>query len=278
MTAKWVELCRIGRDFQPIAGDVTAVAQALRRGADLRRFSTYSPQTIGLVEETMTLQTTWLFDNEHVGGLATLRQPVHCAVDFEFKPSLAYWIFNVTAPSGMAIVPLDGQPADAATGNWVRVVNHPFTKGADIEWLSGQYRWWVRDDWREIYAHDEQGQTIQGSSQDIQRAANDGCALKVGIKDLWSYLMPAGQEAPTHEVFLECSVQFAHIDKNFFGALTTPTFLVQPCKPLQFHGQAFAPGWLLVRTDGRICRQTLDPTTMQWQRSWTKHAIRWFAR
>ena len=193
MANKWVELCRVGRDFRPMQGDVAAVAEAVRQGADLRRFSTYSPKKIGMIEETMTLQTTWVFDNEHVGGLATLRQPVDCALDFHSDPCMAYWIFNVTAPSAMAFVPLNGQAADGATGNWARVENHPFTEETDVEWLSREYRWWVRNDWKEICSHDEQGHAVHGTWRDIQRAANNGCVLKVGIRNLWGYLMPPGQ-------------------------------------------------------------------------------------
>ena len=278
MANKWVEVCRVGRDFRPTHGTVAAVAEAVRRGADLRRFSTYSPQTTGLVEETMTLQTTWVFDDEHVGGLATLRQPVHCALDFNFGSCMAYWIFNVAAPSAVTFIPLDGKAVDQATGNWIRVENHPFTKGSDVEWFSPEYRWWANNDWEEIYAHDEQGHAVHGSWQDIQHAANNGCVLKVGIRNLWEYLTPSGQVSPEHEVFIECGVQFVHIDSQFSGVLTIPTLMLGPCKPLKFVGETFAPGWLLVRTDGRLCRQTLEPSTMQWQRTWARHAIRWFAR
>jgi hypothetical protein len=275
---EWSELCRISGNFSPVSGKVEDVAEAVRHGADLRRFSTYDPDSTGLVEETMTLQTTWVFDNDHVGGLATLRQPVYCALDFAEGPSLACWIFNVAAPSGMAMVPLDGQPVKDATGKWAKVENHPFTKGDDTQWLSKEYRWWARDNWQEIYAHDEQGESLRGVWQDVREAANTGRVLKVGIRNLWAHLSPDAESAPDHEVFIECGVQFAHVDAGFFGALTIPTFLVKPRIPLQFSKESFTPGWVLVRTDGRVCRQTLDPATMRWQRDWTRHAIRWFAR
>ncbi|MDP6354590.1 MAG: hypothetical protein QF473_05805, partial [Planctomycetota bacterium] len=81
-----------------------------------------------------------------------------------------------------------------------------------------------------------------------------------------------------HEVFIECTTEFSHVDEKFFGALTQPTFLLQPCVPLMFTGENFAPGWLVVRSDGKVQRQTLDPSSMQWKRTWDQHAVRWFAR
>jgi len=277
MITKWVKLCSVGKDFRPTDGDTAAVANAVRQGADLRRFSTYSPKLTGLVEETMTLQTTWVFDNEHVGGLATLRQPINCGLDFFNGPCIAYYIFHVAAPTCMAFVPLDGSPMDKATGNWVRVDNHSFD-GDKAEWLSERYHWWGRNEWEEICAHDEDGNPSLGSWEEVHRAANDGCTLKVGIRNLWNHFTTPGETPLEHEVFIECSVQFAHVDAHFFGALTVPTFLVRPCTPMKFSNEDFAPGWLLVRTDGRIQHQTLDPSTLKWERTWTRHAIRWFAR
>jgi hypothetical protein len=191
---------------------------------------------------------------------------------------MAYWIFNVAAPSGEAFVPLTDQPAPKADSGWTHVANHPFTQGADRQWLSQHYRWWSNDSWSQVCAHDAHGQVTHGDWRNIRTAANDGCAVKVGISDLWSYLIPPDQPAVPHEVFIECGVQFAHADGGFFATLTIPTLMVRPCRPLKFSGEAFAPGWLLVRSDGNVCRQTLDPSTRQWQRTWARHAIRWFVR
>ena len=51
-------LCTTNRDHKPDTGSVAAVADAVRRGADLRLFYTFQFEGTGLVEETMTLQTT----------------------------------------------------------------------------------------------------------------------------------------------------------------------------------------------------------------------------
>ena len=276
--ANWVRVCTVGGDFRPAAGRVAAVAEAVRRGADLRRFSTYDPESTGLVEETMSLQTSWVFDDGHVGGLSTLRHPVDCGIDFWARPTMAYWIFNVAAPSSSAMVPLDGQPADDATGDWARVDNTPFQRERDREWLSRQYHWWVRDDWDEVCAHDGDGMPSVGSWQEVRRAANEGCELKVGIRNLWSHLGHTGEDPVEHEVFVACGTQFAHVDGEFYAALTIPTFLVAPATPLQFRDDTLEPGWLLVRTDGRACRQTLNVSTLTWERTWSRYSMRWFAR
>lgn len=274
----WAKLCSVGEDFRPTDGDAAAVAAAVRCGADLRRYSTYDPPETGLVEETMGLQTTWAFDDHHVGGLSTLRHPAECGLGLFERACVAYWIFNVTAASSSAFVPLDGRPADGATGRWVRVDDRPFDRQEDAPWLSKRYHWWARDDWQELHSHDAEGNPRQGCWTDVRGAAAAGRALKVGVRNLWRGLAADAGSAPEHEVFIECGTQFAHMDGGFFGALTIPTFLVQPCKPLRFTGEAFEPGWLLVRTDGRVQQQTLNPSTLEWQHKWSRHATRWFAR
>ena len=175
-------------------------------------------------------------------------------------------------------MPLDGQPADEATGEWARVDNTPFERAQDQEWLSKQYHWWVRDDWEEVCSHDEDGNPSRGSWQEVRSAANEGCELKVGIRNLWSHLTPSGEDPVEHEVFVACGTQFAHVEGGFFGALTTPTFLVRPGTPLQFRDETIETGWLLVRSDGRVRRQTLNVSTFRWEQTWSRYAMRWFAR
>lgn len=275
---KWTQACRIGGDFQALEGSVAEVAAAVRRGADLRRFSTYDPPQTGLVEETMALQTTWVFDAEHVGGLSTLRHPADCGLGFFKQASLAYWVFGVTAPQTAAFVPLDGAPADGATGRWIRVDEHPFVGERNSPWLSKYYQWWIRDDWEEVHSHDENGTALLGHWEDVRQAAAVGRAIKVGIRNPWSHLADGTGVGPEHDVFIECGTQFAHVDGGFFAAMTIPTCLLRPTKPLRFVGEAFEPGWLLVRTDGRVQRQVLRPSTMEWNTTWTRHSLRWFAR
>ncbi len=226
----------------------------------------------------MALQTTWVFDEGQVGGLSTLRHPAECGFHFFKRPSMAYWIFNVTAPSSSAFVPLDGQPADGSTGPWVRVDERPFDSKDDTPWLSKHYHWWARDDWQEVFSHDAEGRPLKGCWDDVCRAAASGRALKVGVRNLWNHLSCQEDSTLGHEVFIECGTQFAHLDAGFFGAMTIPTLLVRPCVPLRFIGEAFEPGWLLVRTDGRVERQTLNPSTLEWLCTQTRHSLRWFAR
>ena len=270
-------LCKTNAQHTPVEGDVVAVADAVRQGADLRRFSTYQLEHTGLVEETMTLQTTWVFDAGNVGGLQTLRHPVDAALGISMQPSIALWIFGVATPQHSAFVPLNGEPMRNATEKWTQVHNDSYS-AEEGDFVPGRYEWWARRDWELICVHDEDGNPSLGSWKAMREAVGDGCILKVGIKNLWSYLTPAGDEPLEHEVFIECTTDFCHVDEKFFGALTQPTFLLQPCVPLMFTGENFAPGWLVVRSDGKVQRQVLNPSTMQWNRTWDRHAVRWFAR
>ena len=270
-------LCTTNADHKPMSGSVADVADAVRRGADIRRFSTYNMKGTGLVEETMTLQTTWVFDDHHVGGLQTLRHPLDAGLGISMQPSMALWIFGVAAPQRSTFVPLNGQPMAHATGKWVNVDNEPYSAEAG-EFTPRRYQWWARSDWKQICDHDQNGNPSQGSWEDIRKAVNDGGILKVGIKNLWSHLTPAGEQAPEHEVFIECTTDFSHVDEKFVGVLTQPTFLLQPRVPLKFSGENFALGWLVVRTDGKVQRHTLNPTNMQWEQKWNRYAVRWFTK
>lgn len=272
---KWI--CTTNREHQVVDGSLTALAHAVRGGADLRRFSTYQLEGTGLVEETMTLQTTWVFDDQNVGGLQTLRHPVLAGLGIVMEPSIALWIFGVTAPQSSAFVPLHGKSMPDATGKWAQVSNDAFSTEVG-EYVPSHYHWWARSDWEQICVHDENGNPSLGSWEEMRKAANNGCTLKVGIKNLWSHLAPPEQETPEHEVFIECTTDFSHVDDQFIAVLTQPTFFLQPCNPLRFVGENFSLGWLVVRSDGKVQRQTLNPSTMQWERTWDRCAVRWFTR
>ncbi len=225
----------------------------------------------------MTLQTTWVFDDGNVGGLQTLRHPVNAGLGADMQASLALWIFNVAARQCSAFVPLNGQPMPNAKGKWAAVYNDPY--GSEPEaFTPTRYHWRSRGGWEEICAHDENGSVRSGGWEAIRAAVNDGCTLKAGIRNLWSHLTPPSEETPDHDVFIECATDFAHVDDRFFGSLTQPTFLVQPSTPLRFTDERFRPGWLVVRSDGWVQRLVLNPSSMQWERTWDRHAVRWFAR
>ena len=270
-------LCTTDANHQPIAGSVATVAEAVCGGCDLRRFSTYKLKGTGLVEETMALQTTWVFDEQNVGGLQTLRHPVDAASGISRQPSVALWIFGVAARQCSTFIPLDGKPMADATEQWAEVDNDPYAAEGD-EYVPTRYQWWARRGWEQICAHDEHGNASMGSWKALREAANDGCVLKVGVRNLWRGFVADREQTPAHEVFIECTTDFCHVDEGLFGSLTQPTFLLKPCVPLVFTGGAYAPGWLVVRSDGNVLRQTLDPMTMKWGQVWSRHAVRWFAR
>jgi hypothetical protein len=185
---QWV--CTTNRQHEVTEGSVEAVASAVRAGCDLRRFSTYDLG--GLVEETMSLQTTWVFDDHNVGGLQTLRHPLDAGHGISMQPSMSFWIFGVTAPQNSAFVPLDSKPMVEATGQWARVWNDAYSSESGDQ-VPGRYRWLVRGGWEEVLAHDAQGIPSHGSWEALRTAANRGASFKVGIRNLWGHLVLPGQ-------------------------------------------------------------------------------------
>jgi hypothetical protein len=268
-------LCVTDKDYFPISGSVASAASAVRLGCDLHRFSTYLLEGTGIVEETMKMQTTWLFDNDNVGGFQTLRHPVEGGLGVSMRPCMALWIFSVANIQRCAFVPLDGKAMGEKT--WAKINNEPYSLAKD-EFVPSRYIWKAINGWEQIYAHDKHGDPLVGNWNHLSEAVSDGCVIKVGIKNLWSVMTPSLKECEDHEVFIECTTNFAHRDEKFFSCLTLPTFMLQPVLPLLFKDGYFVYGWLVVRSDGKVQLQIFDASSMSWKTTWKRFAIRWFAK
>tara|TARA_B110000263_G_C14873416_1_gene314046 strand:+ start:34 stop:192 length:159 start_codon:yes stop_codon:yes gene_type:complete len=51
-----------------------------------------------------------------------------------------------------------------------------------------------------------------GGWEELRKAVDEGCRVKVGIRDLWAYMTPENEESPANEVFMECTSEFSHLD------------------------------------------------------------------
>jgi hypothetical protein len=138
------------------------------------------------------------------------------------------------------------------------------------------YRFWVRDDWTEVLAHDAKGAVRSGSVERLAAAVAAGCEVKVALSGLCDDLSPGSKLA--HEVFVHCGSSFHYTERKQFMAAAQPVVRVAPGVPLRYASGGWDFGWLLPRTDGQVARWLIDPYTLKYRRSHSRHALRWFVR
>ncbi len=100
-----------------------------------------------------------------------------------------------------------------------------------------RYRYFVRDEWDEVLAHDERGEVVRGSFDALEAAQVAGREIRVGIAGLASGLAagPAGTGDPLrHEVFSNVGSGFLHTGPRLYAALTHPLVRVAPAVPLRY--------------------------------------------
>lgn len=281
------------------AGDPRELRAAIGRGADLRIYSefrhnehidTKSPSN-ELIQESMDMRCTYLIERRWVASQLTLRQPVELPVGFGPRPSLSLFMYNENGLQAIARPMLNGPPPLGPHGpspvsdhadmpkyheydSWDAQTNAPSSNFAyDFDRL----KYFVRDDWTEVLAHDTEGKVQRGSMSDLMSAVRRGAEFKVGLSGLCDDL-PSISPALPHEVFIQCGSIYLYTEQPLFIAATHPVVRVAPAIPLKYASENWDYSWLVVRTDGHAAFLSYDPYRLQPARSQRRLAIRWFAR
>jgi hypothetical protein len=141
------------------------------------------------------------------------------------------------------------------------------------------YRYFVRDDWEEILAHDADGRVTGGSFDALEEAQIAGREIKVGIRNLAADLAGAGSgPAAAHTVFTPVGSGFLHTGPRLYAALTHPLVRVAPADPLRYRSNGWDVAWVFLRTDGHAVVRSVEPYGRTWADRQTRFACRWFAR
>jgi hypothetical protein len=294
----WTSVCEMNQQRQVTAGSTTALADAIRRGADLRSFTTFNwadhmgtffPDQ-GLVEETMDWRICYLIEDRWVAAVMCLRYPANGGLGFGKDPSLSFFLYNQDGQFGIARpffdkssdVPRNPLFSDLVSGvqSSYRVID-----AADQDTISpshnatyefGCYKWIVRDDWQELLSHDAEGRVLSGSLAKLTDAFREGCSIKVGVRDLCGDM--TGRNAMGHEVFIELGSMYNHKEQGFFSGESMPLVRVTPSIPVRYASGNWNCGWILPRTDGQVFHLVVDPYTRKCVETSGRKAIRWFAR
>jgi hypothetical protein len=279
-----------------IAGSGAALCEAICRGADLRIYTEFrhnehlepGAANAEIVREVSDFRVTYLLDDRWAAGIMTLRMPINPPEGFGPRPSMSFFLYNQDGGQAIARPYLDGVPAPGTTGAspvddhrdmpkyhqqdaWDAGTNAPSSNFIyDFE----TYRYFIRDDWRQVLAHEADGTVTAGSLDALTDAFSAGAEIKVGIRGLCGDL---GGDMD-HEVFVQTGPGYYSTERRIFCAGTQPVVRVKPGIPLRYESRGWDFGWLMPRTDGFVARWLCDPYTLQFQQSEGYCAIHWFAR
>lgn len=304
----WTIALELAPDRSIRAGSKAALAAAIGRAADLRVYTEFlfeehivpggsgDPMLDGLIREVIDFRETILVADRHVGGITTQRQPLEPPFGFNgSEPKMSFFMYTGDGDQALANLVFAGVEGSPAPGQR-SVVPPPadMPKMGDQEYFdlgtSGPsrnfvydmetYRYFVRDDWDEVLAHEADGTVVAGSFDALEAAQIAGREIKVGIRDLAADLRrPGGPDAPVqHEVFSPVGSGFLHTGPRVYAALTHPLVRVAASDPLRYGSGGWDVAWVFLRTDGKAVVRRLEPYTRTWTDRQDRFACRWFAR
>jgi hypothetical protein len=280
------------------SGSMAALADAIRRGADLRIATEFrhnehidplSPSA-ELVQEVAEFRVTYLLDDRWSAGVMTLRQPVELPEGFGARPSMSFFLYNQDGSQAIARPYLDGPPASGALGpgplddhrampryhqydSWDVDTNAP---SSNFVYDFDSYRFLVNDRWREVLAHAADGSVLAGSVTDLAEAFGQGMPVKLAIRGLCADLAVEGEAVPDHELFVHAGSCYYYTERKLLMTGTHPLVRIRPAIPLRYVSRGWDFGWLMARSDGQVARLLYDPYTLTVQRSQAHYALRWF--
>ena len=295
----WTCAMALDRDRSLRDGSRAALRDAIRRGADLRIATAFrhnehvdvSSDNPEVVQEQAEFRVTYLVDDRWAAGIMTLRQPVDLLDDFGPRPSTSFFLYNEDGQQAIARPYLDGPPVSGTPGtsplddqasmpkyhqldSWDGSTNAPSSNFVyDFE----TFRFFVRDEWREVVSHSADGVVKSGSIDALAEAAGNGAEVKVGIRGLCADLAEEGSSRD-HEVFVQVHSNYYYTERRLFIGATQPLVRVRPGVPLRYVSRGWDFGWVMARTDGYTARLLVDPYTLRFNRSTSAHSVRWFVR
>ncbi|MBI3987453.1 MAG: hypothetical protein HY343_11065 [Lentisphaerae bacterium] len=297
MTTGWRCVLELDRRRAVKSGSAAALAEAIRRGADLRIYTEFihnehidttsdNPERI---RETADFRVTYLLENRWVAGIINLRMPIDLPNGFGPRPSMSFFLYNQDGRQAIARPFLDGQSTGGSPGpspvnpppdmpkyhqfdSWdaeTSAPSHNFVYDFEV------FRYCVGDEWREVLHHSAEGDVVSGSPDALVEAFSRGCEVKVGIRGLCDDLE---KQPIDHEVFVQVGSCYYYTERRQFMAASQPVVRVKPAIPLQYLSRGWDFGWLMPRSDGHVARWLCNPYSLKFEKSARRHAIRWFVR
>ena len=239
----WNCVLSLINDLSITSGSQTALCDAIRRGADLRIFTSFihnehiDPDSDNpeLIEEVSAFPCTYLVDNRWAAGIMTWRQPVdpnNVATKFG-PPSMSFFLYNQDGRQAIARPYLDGREPTGQIGpsqlsgshtpkyrpldNWDTETNAP---SENFIWYFEEFRYFVRDDWQEVLSSNADGTVVSGSVDKLTKAFSSGKEVKVAISNLSDDLANDPDNVLDQEVFVQVGAGYYYTEQKLFVAAT----------------------------------------------------------
>jgi hypothetical protein len=301
----WKTVLELAPDRSVVAGSKAKLADAIRRGADLRIYTEFlyeehilpgggDPALDGLIREVIDFRETLLIDDGYVAGITTLRQPLEPPHGFNgTDPKMSFFMYSMDGEQALANLVLGDVPGSVTPGERVVVptpadmpkmgVQEFFDLGTsgpsrNFVYDMERYRFVVRDEWEEILAHDADGHVTGGSFAALEAAQVAGRELKVGIRDLGADLAATGEAVTSHETFSLLGSGFLHVGSGLYVTLTHPLVRIAASVPIRYRSGNWDVAWVFLRTDGEARVRRIDPYTREWEGRAARFSCRWFVR
>ena len=281
-----------------VYGSRQALAEALDRGADLMIATGFmhnehlepGDPNQELVEEVSDFRVVFRVGEDWSAGIMNLRMPCRGILGFANAdaPSWSFFMYNCDGVQAIArphlnrdlpLVPPTGespftQPANMPKyhilSNYDEKTNAPCQNFIyDFEY----FKYFVRDDWHEVYAHDENGNPLRGSLDDLVAATREGRDLKAAIRNF-----DHKTGAPDYEIFTFLGSTYYSTQSKHLAVNSQPLVLVEPAIPMSYKTGNWRPGNMLLHTDGTVEFWYYDPYFMKYAQCSDKCAIRYFTR
>jgi hypothetical protein len=276
-----------------VSGSPEALRAAIARGADLRIYTglhhnehiepgSDNPE---LIDEVSDFRVTWLIDGRWGAGIMNLRMPVTPPVDFGERPSWSFFMYNEDGQQAIARPFLDNGPKVPPTGECPAVDPSDMPKYHTISMFDQntnapsqnfvydftEFRYYVRDRWQEVYSHDENGNPLVGSLDDLVEAFREGREFKASIRDFDR--QPGDLSS---ELFSPMGSGYYNTERRIFSITSQPIVMVKPSIPMRYGSGNWSYGNLLLRNDGQVVFWRCNPYTLEYEKVRRHCAIRYF--
>ena len=249
MSGEWELALGQAPDLEVVEGSAIAVADAARRGADLRLFM----EADGY-EETLYFQQTYVGEGEAFAGLMTHHHSYAHRGDLAEQPYISFFRYATCGAFSQIKWMLDGSIFDEKQ-----------------TYAYGVYRWYVCDRWRVVYEHDEQGQPVAGDLDALHEAIRAGRSMKVGVRQFHG-LATDDTSGPEQVSFL--GVMQPLIFERHAGANCDFVLDCAPKWPFEL-AEGIQVGMIWPKTSGEIICHLVRPGELPFRRTYVQRAMQW---
>ena len=294
----WQTVLTLDSQRKTESGDATALADAIRAGADMRvgtafRHNEHIDPTSDcndLIREVMDHRITYLVEDRWVAGIENLRVPIELPDGFGPRESMSCFLYNQDGHQAIARPFLDERPATGEPGisplaDYTAMPKYHELENFDAEtdapssnfiYNFEYFRYMVRSNWTEVLAHDARGTVTFGKLDDLTEAFVAGAEVKIAVRGLCNDLSVDPTAVMDHEVFIHLGACYYYTEGRLFMGSANPVVRTRPTIPLGYSSRGWDFGWLMPRTDGHVARWLCDPYTLKFRRDAQRYAIRWF--